>query len=274
MKKIILKSLKKIDGLLNLKNLSLMNEKKINTRNIGQILLIYKNKEIKLSEIFSIKIIENKKEENEINVKGCNSFCNYLGYKWKKDILTVESNLGSYVGKKMQGGEIRVKGSVEDFLGSGMLGGKIIIRGNAKDYVGSASFGEKTGMNGGEIFISGDIGKYACNFMRRGFVIIKGNVDAYCCFNMISGTLIAFGNVEKNFGISMRRGTLIFYKANFVDVNNFIKSGEFDFSYIRLIETYLFKEYLIKFPKKNIRFIKYSGDKNLSGLGEIFIKNI
>ena len=41
---------------------------------------------------------------------------------------------------------------------------------------------------------------------------------------MISGTLIAFGNVEKNFGISMRRGTLIFYKANFVDVNNFIKS--------------------------------------------------
>ena len=274
MKKIILKALIKIDGVLNLKNISLINEKKISTKNIGVITLIYKNKKIKLSKIFSIKIIKNQRPENEINLRGCNHFCDYLGYKWKNDCLTVESDLGSYVGEKMQGGEIKVKGSVEDFLGSGMTDGKIMVTANAKDYVGSVSLGEKIGMNGGEIIVSGNVGKFACNFMRRGLVVVRGNVGAYSCFNMISGTLIVFKNVEKNYGISMKRGTLILCKANFVDEDNFVKTGEFDLSYLKLIEKYLFNEYSIKSPTKNNRFVKYSGDRNIDGLGEIFVGNI
>ena len=110
--------------------------------------------------------------------------------------------------------------------------------------------------------------------MRRGLVIVKGSVDAYSCYNMISGTLIVFNKIGKNFGISMKRGTLIFFKNNFVDVTNFIKTGEFDLSYMKLMNKYLFNEYSIKLSTKNNRFIKYSGDRNLNGQGEILVKKI
>ena len=58
MKKIILKVKSKINGVLNLKNLSSINNINISKKNVENIYLIYKNEKVKLSEIFIVSIFD------------------------------------------------------------------------------------------------------------------------------------------------------------------------------------------------------------------------
>ena len=189
----------------------------------------------------------------------------------KKNILITDSDVGSFVGAKMKGGTLILGGSVGDYLGSEMEGGSINVKKNVGNYLASSLEGSKVGMRGGDITVDGDVGKFACFHMRRGLVIVKGSVNENCCFQMIAGTLIIFKNVKKNFGISLKRGTIILMNSSIKLEKKFIRSGYLNFNFLDFLENYLKKKKSLR-DFKNNNFIRYFGDRNVNGLGEIFIR--
>ena len=269
--KVLLKTKFKIIANLNLGNISQVNKTVINKKNIENIDLLYQNQKVKLKEIFSIEISKNNKTKNEIMIKGSNEFFDYLGYSWEKNILTTDSNVGCFAGAKMKSGEIVLNGSAADFLASEMEGGLIEVKSNVGDYLASSLEGSKVGMRGGQVIINGNVGKFSCFLMRRGLIIIKGNVDEMCCFQMIAGTVIIFKNVKKNLGISMKRGTIILMNSKVQLEKKFVKSGSINFNFLDLLKNYLTKNLLLNDLKKQ-KFLRYFGDKNIGGLGEVFVK--
>ena len=268
--RIILKAKINFNGTLNLKNLSELNNIRININNINKIDLLYKNKKKCLKEIFDVKITKNSSPENIYEIYGCNSFCNYLGFNLKKDIFNVNSNLGSYTGLKMAGGTININGSVKDFLGAEMTGGFINVKKNARDYVGSSMYGKKLGMNGGEILINGDSGNYTASNMRRGMIIIKGSCGNFTSFKMISGSVLIYKNVGANFGISMKRGSIFLMKPIKKIKRNFTYSGQVQSNFFCYLGCYLRNKFSINF--KSYTFIRYFGDRSVDGIGEILLK--
>lgn len=271
MYKISLKSKFKISANLNLSNISEINIIDISKKRIEDIDLLYQNKKVKIKQIFRVKIEKNNQLKNEILIEGSNEYFDYLGHLWKKNILKTDSTVGSFVGTKMISGEIIIGGSAGEFLGSEMEGGSIKVKKNAGDYLASALEGSKVGMRGGKIIVNGNVGKFLCSFMRRGLVIVKGNVDEYCCFQMIAGTLIIFKSVKGNLGVAMKRGTIILMNKAIQLEKRFILSGSINFNFLNLMSVYLKKESLSYDLKKN-NFFRYFGDKNISGQGEIFVR--
>ena len=125
MKKIILKAKINFKSELNLKNLSKINfEEKI----ISKINILYDNKEFELQELFKIQVL--KSDNNELIIFGTNRNCDYLGWKWKKGILRIKSDVGSFLGVQMIDGKIIVEGSCKHHAGSAITGGKIFIKSN------------------------------------------------------------------------------------------------------------------------------------------------
>ena len=271
MYKILLKTKFKITTNLNLSNISHVNKIEINKKNIEDIELLYQNQKVKLKEIFNVRISKNSKDQNEILINGSNEYFDYLGYSWEKNILITDSNVGCFVGAKMKSGELVLGGSAGDFLGAEMEGGLIEGKKNAGDYLASSLYGSRAGMKGGTIIIRGNVGKFSCFFMKRGLVIIKGNVDENCCFQMIAGTLIIFKNVKKNLGISMKRGTIILMNNSIKLEKKFVKSGSMNFNFLNLLSNYIRKKSFFNDFKK-YKFVRYFGDKNVNGLGEIFLR--
>ena len=203
-------------------------------------------------------------------INGSNEYFDYLGYSWE-NILITDSNVGCFVGAKMKSGELVLGGSAGDFLGAEMEGGLIEGKKNAGDYLASSLYGSRAGMKGGTIIIRGNVGKFSCFFMKRGFGNYKGNVDENCCFQMIAGTLIIFKNVKKNLGISMKRGTIILMNNSIKLEKKFVKSGSMNFNFLNLLSNYLRKKSFFNDFKK-YKFVRYFGDKNVNGLGEIFLR--
>ena len=126
-------------------------------------------------------------------------------------------------------------------------------------------------MKGGNILINGNVGEFSCAFMRRGLVVIKGNVRENCCFQMVAGTLIICKDVRRKLGVSMKRGTIILMNNSIPLEKNFVKSGTINFNFLGLLRNYLIKESLLR-DFKNSKFVRYFGDKNNDGLGEIFVR--
>ena len=273
MTKIRINSKIKVDGYLNLKNLSSLNAMKPSLSDIANVKLLYKNTSTRLEKLFSIKLEGNSKEKNEIFIYGSNKFFNYLGYEWKKDDLFVDSKVGSFLGARMKSGRISIEGSCQNFLGAEMSGGTLIVNNDAGDFVGSAMPGNKFGMLGGEILVSGNSGNYLGFLMRRGLVIIKGNVDDFCCSNMIAGTVIVSKKIGKNFGVSMKRGSLIFLKDPGKRNLNFTGSGLMTENFLKILNNYIKVKFDISLINKNFRFSRFIGDRNNSGLGEIIINH-
>ena len=88
---------------------------------------------------------------------------------------------------------------------------------------------------------------------------------------MIAGTVIIFKNVKKNLGISMKRGTIILMNSKVQLEKKFVKSGSINFNFLDLLKNYLTKNLLLNDLKKQ-KFVRYFGDKNIDGLGEVFVK--
>ena len=260
-----------ISSNLDVSNISKVSNIEITKKNIEDIDLLYQNQKVKIKDIFDIKISKNKKSKIELSIQGCNKNFQYLGYLWEKNILITDSSVGSFVGAKMKSGKLIIRGSVENYLGSEMEGGLIEVKGNAGDFLASALEGSKTGMRGGNILINGNVGKFSCFLMRRGLVIIKGNVDENCCFQMIAGTLIIFKGVKRDLGVSMKRGTIVLIDNSVKLEKKFIKSGNINFNFLSLLNNFLKNKFLINELKK-YNYVRYFGDKNVNGLGEIFVR--
>ena len=273
MKKVILK-LKKPVNHSDLRNLSTINTIKINQKNISQIKIFVNRKESTVGNFFSIKISKIKSKINEIEIYGCNKFCNYLGYGWKKDKLFVNSDLGFNIGFKMISGEIKINGSVDNFLGAEMSGGEIYVKGNAGNFVGSSYLGVKQGMKGGVIIIDGHAEDYLGCFMRRGLIIVKGKVGKFCCFKMIAGNVILFRSYKSFLGLSMKRGT-IFLMSH--EIKNIKAKVSKPFDFVEPIFFKYFKKYLkSKFSINlgNNKYKRFYADRSVNGIGEILVRQI
>ena len=270
MYKIFLKIKKPINDELNLMNLSSINSIEKTEKKIKNISLIYKNKKCKAKDIFTIILKKNNLDYDEIFISGSNKFFNYIGYGWEKDHLRIDADVGSFAAAKMRSGKLIIKGSAENFLGSSMSGGYVYVENNVQNFLGSASAGSRLGMSGGTILVTGNVGSFAAAHMRRGLIIIRGNVGEYCAFQMISGTVMIFKSFAENIGISMKRGTIILMsKGEFG--KRFKKSGVINFIFLHLFAKYIKNNFSITLPDKK-KFIRYFGDKNIDGLGEIFLK--
>jgi len=271
MKKIIIKSRIRIDGELNLKNISSLDVNKPSLQKIKKIKLLYKNNEINLDKLFQVKITETNFHENEVVISGVNKFCNYLGYNWSSGVLRVKSNVGSFLGARMSNGEIIVDGSVENYLGSEMEGGNILIKSNALDFVGSPMPGGKAGINGGVIIILGSARDYLGFGMKRGKIYVKGDSRNYCANNMIAGTIIIKKKCGENLGIGMKRGTIILH-SDVVLNKNFVISGGLSLTYLNLINNFFLKNFGEKVFERKTIFKRFCGDINNKGVGELLIK--
>ena len=143
----------KIDGNLDLKNLSNLCKTNLKKNQISEVVVYFNYRKFKLSDIFDISIKFNDTKIKKVVIKKSNHHFENLGRKWSNGILKIFGEVGSFAGAEMSGGEIRISGSCLNHLGSKMIGGKIFISGNAGDNVGSNLFGEKSGMSGGLIYI-------------------------------------------------------------------------------------------------------------------------
>ena len=270
MYKILLKVKKPIDAELNLMNLSSINLIEKTEKKITNIPLIYKNKKCKVKDIFTIILKKNNLDYDEVFISGSNKFFNYIGYGWEKDHLRIDSDVGSFAAVKMRSGKLIINGSAEDFLGSSMLGGYVHVKKNVQNFLGSAFVGSRSGMTGGTILVTGSVGSFAAAHMRRGLIIIRGNVGKYCAFQMISGTVMIFKSFAESIGISMKRGTIILM-SNGKFGKRFEKSGVINFIFLDLLAAHMKSNFSVTLPDKK-KFIRYFGDKNANGLGEIFLK--
>ncbi len=271
MKKVILK-LKRPVNHCDLRNLSRINNIEINQKNVSQIKIFVNRKESSVANFFSIKISKIKSEINEIEIYGCNRFCHYLGYRWEKNKLLVNSNLGSNIGYEMISGEIKINGSVDNFLGAQMISGVINVKGNASNYVGSSYLGVKQGMRGGEIIIDGHAGDYLGCFMRRGLIVVKGYVGKFCCFKMIAGNVILFKSYKSFLGLSMKRGTIILMRNNIKDIGA-RRSKPYEFvesTFFKYLKKYLRNKYCISLD--NNKYQRFFADISVNGIGEILVK--
>ena len=271
MKKVILK-LKKHINHSDLRNLSIINAIEINQKNISRIKIFVNRKESTVGNFFSIKISKIKSKINEIEIHGCNKFCNYLGYRWNKDRLFINSDLGSNTGYKMISGEIKINGSVDSFLGAEMSGGEIYVKGNAGDFVGSSYLGVKQGMKGGEIIIDGHAEDYLGCFMRRGLIIVKGEVGKFCCFKMIAGNVILLKSYKSFLGLSMKRGTIFLMSHDIRNIGA-RSSKPFDFAesiFFNYLKKYLKIKFSINLGKT--KYKRFYVDRSVNGIGEILVR--
>jgi len=271
MKKVILK-LKNPVNHSDLRNLSIINTIEINQKNISQIKIFVNRKESIIGKFFSIKISKIKSETNEIEIHGCNKFCHHLGYRWKKDKLFINSDLGFKVGFQMVSGEIKINGSVDHFLGAEMTGGVIYVKGNAGNSVGSSYLGVKQGMNGGEIIIDGHAGDYLGCFMRRGLIIVKGNVGRFCCFAMIAGNVILCKSYKSFLGLLMKRGTVYLMNYNIKNIGAKI-TKPYDLVepiFFKYFKKYLKSKYSINLG--NSKYKRFYVDRSVDGIGEILVR--
>ena len=270
MKKIILKPKTKISHHLDLRNISLI-DANLNFNAIFKLKILYGNIEKKIVDLFDIKVEINKKENVKVEISGINRNCDYVGWKWKNGDLKINSDVGSFLGAKMSGGKIILNGSAENFVGSEMSGGSIDINKDACEFVGSPLPGSKFGMNGGDIIIKGKARDYLALNMRRGLIFVNSGVRNYCCNNMIAGTVIIKKDIGKNFGVGMKRGTVLTNDNSFS--KNFFKENGFSASiFYELLNNYIIKKYGIKMFKERKSTMRYLGDKNIGGMGEIFLK--
>lgn len=256
----------KVDADLDLKKLSEVNGKVFLEKKISRILLNYKGRAVKVSDLFNIKFKKSKKRC--ISIQNTNLFYHNIGYKWQEDLLEVSGDVGSFVGLKMKSGCLKISGSCQNFLGCNMVGGEILVKQNAKDYVGSFDYGEKFGMSGGKIEISGNTSNYLGYRMRGGLIKVKGNVDDFCANNLIAGTIILERNVGKNFALGMKRGTLILSKSPGNFGKQFKSCGLQELNFLKLINDSLTDSNFFK----NNKYLKFIGDRNNDGLGEILIR--
>ena len=258
---------KTVDSDLDLKNLYQLNGVAFQEKNVGRIILNYGGKSINLRDLFYIEYKESR--ERCISVKGSNFFFQNIGYKWQDDLLKVYGDVGSFLGFKMKSGFLKINGSCENFLGCSMTGGNILVKKNAKDYVGSADYGEKFGMTGGKIEIYGSAGSYLGYRMRGGLIKVKDDVADYCANNLIAGTIIVESKIGKNFGIGMKRGTLILLESPINIKEQFKNCGLQQLDFVQLINESLIDSQFFK----NNQFLKFIGDRNNEGLGEILLRN-
>jgi len=222
------------------------------------------NKKLTLGDFFNV---EGEKSESIAVIGDCDKV-KLIGHEMSLGEIVIKGNAGYNTGSYMTGGKIAIEGDCRDYLGAMMEGGQIFLNGNAGHFLGGAYKGEMVGMNGGEIFVKGNAGHETGGFMRRGLIVVSGDAGDFTGIYMLAGTVVILGKAGGRVGANMRRGTVIlmnevenlpsFYK------NSVMKSPAIDMVLNRAAS------FGFKTPKRP-QFVRYNGDVNLLGKGEILM---
>jgi formylmethanofuran dehydrogenase subunit C len=184
--------------------------------------------------------------------------------------VTVHGNAGMHLGAQMMGGEISVSGNVDDWAGAEMAGGKIHVRGDAGHGLGGAYRGSRRGMNRGLIIVEGNAGNEAGAVMRRGLIVVSGDAGDFTGAFMIAGSIVVMGKLGIRAGAGMLRGSIIAFTPPEI-LPTFRYACRYSPGFLALLSGTLQGEG-INLPKRFCgNFLRYSGDFNRLGKGEILV---
>ncbi|MBK5113664.1 MAG: formylmethanofuran dehydrogenase subunit C [Candidatus Heimdallarchaeota archaeon] len=178
---------------------------------IGQLSIWRGNKELTISQIFTISGDHKKSEDItnlKINLKGDLSKIKRIGQEMTDGSIEIIGSIGMHLGTHMSGGKIVVQNDVGDFAGANMEGGEIHILGNAGHYLGGSVRGDWRGMSNGKIRVEGNIGNECGVWMRKGIIEIGGNVNMFLGMHMHNGVIVVDGDVEERAGAEMTGGII------------------------------------------------------------------
>lgn len=222
------------------------------------------NKKLTLDDFFKI---EGEKSESITVIGDCDKV-KLIGHQMSLGEIVIKGNAGYNTGSYMTGGKIVIEGNSRDYLGAMMEGGQIFVNGNVGHFLGGAYKGEMVGMNGGEIFVNGNAGHETGGFMRRGLIVVGGDAGDFTGVYMLAGTIVVLGRASGRVGANMSRGSVIL--MNEVETlpcfyrNSILKSPAINMV-LKRAASFGFK------TPSNPQFIRYNGDVNLSGKGEILV---
>jgi len=222
------------------------------------------NKKLTLGDFFSV---EGEKSES-ITVTGDCDKVKLIGHEMSLGEIVIKGNAGYNTGSYMTGGKIVIEGNCRDYLGAMMEGGQIFLTGNAGHFLGGAYKGEMVGMKGGEIFVTGNVGHETGGFMRRGLIVISGDTGDFTGIYMHAGTIVVLGQAGGRVGANMRRGSVILMNE-VENLPSFYKNSVLKSPAINMVLNRA-ASFGFKTPEKP-QFIRYNGDVNLMGKGEILV---
>jgi formylmethanofuran dehydrogenase subunit C len=214
------------------------------------------NRQLALSDIFSVSEKEDGSDETTIRLIGNAAKIRRIGSATTSGSVIVEGNAGMYVGEDMSGGSIFVTGNAGSWLGMRMKGGQIEVKGDAGDYVGAGYRGADLGMKGGTIVIQGNAGNEVGCWMTNGSIRIKGNVGLLPGIHMSNGTIFTEGNCVGRAGAQMRGGKVI--------ISGHIPAILPSFAFEEIQQKAKFADEKILGP-----FYLFSGDMNENGKGKL-----
>ncbi|MGI6331071.1 MAG: formylmethanofuran dehydrogenase subunit C [Zhaonellaceae bacterium] len=237
-------------------------------REIAAVKLLYGKETVSLGDFFTIK---GSITDGKVVVAGDLHKVNYLGFRMGQGTLEIVGEAGKHLGEEMSGGTVIIHGKAGDFLGARMSGGIIRLYGQAGDYVGSSPVPGQPAMKGGIIYICGIAGANVGVSMRRGLILVTGDCGDFLGGEMLGGTVISCGQVGSWPGGNMRRGTIILQnKPSLLPTFNY--SCTYSPLFLALLRKYL-AAWAVPVPSflKETRFMRFLGDNNELGKGEILI---
>ena len=217
------------------------------------------------------QVVEDANSLDAVVFSGHTDRLNYIAAKMRTGKIIVNGDSGDWAGTEMAGGELIIHGNARDSLGVAMQDGLIKVFGDAGNHVGAGYFGVSLGMMGGIILIQGNVGDSTGGHMRRGIIFIEGDTGQFTGEGMRAGSIIVAGKLGYGAGLGMRRGSIVAKKHTHV-LPCFLRAGHIDpvwlKIYSRTLQT-IEKGFSLNWMANS--FIKFSGDHNIYGKGELLI---
>jgi len=234
---------------------------------IVEMPVFYGNERARLGDFFQV----DGDGTAEITLKGDLSRAKNIAAGMTQGTVTIRGDAGMHLGSSMRGGEIHLYGNAGDWAGAEIQGGKIHIRGNAGHDLGGAYRGSRHGMNRGWILVEGNAGNETGALMRRGLIVVAGNVGDFTGAFMIAGSILVFGELGIRAGAGLLRGTIVTFQQP-----ELLPTFCYDCCYRPTFLNLLFEDIRnqgLAIPEEYLkgRYLRYSGDFNRLGKGEILV---
>jgi formylmethanofuran dehydrogenase subunit C len=234
---------------------------------IARLPLLSGNQACELGDFFSVK----SNGSDELHLEGELSRVKYIGNGMTRGRIVIHGNVGMHLGAGMHGGEIMVDGNAGDWTGAEMRGGKILIKGNAGHGLGGAYRGSRYGMNRGVIIVEGNAGNETGALMRRGLIVVRGDVADFAGAFMLAGSILVFGRVGARAGAGMKYGSIVVYHQPEL-LPTFYYDCVYQPAFLKLILQSLLNQGVpVEAGWITGNYLRYSGDFNALGKGEILI---
>jgi len=236
-------------------------------REIEALPVFYGNEAAQLGDFFDV-FDEGKAH---ITLKGDLSRVKNIASGMTHGRVAIQGDAGMHLGSGMRGGEILVDGNAGDWAGAEMRGGAIHIRGDAGHALGGAYRGSRHGMNRGLIIVEGNAGNEAGALMRRGLIAVTGNTGDFTGAFMTAGSILVFGELGIRAGAGLLRGTITAFRKPEL-LPTFRYDCRYKPGFLKLIFRGL-RNRGLSIPDEYISgsYIRYSGDFNRLGKGEILV---